>query len=185
MIDDVLNEAESKMGKTIDALRRDLMAIRTGRAAPSLIERVVVEAYGTEVPLQQMAGISAPEARLLVVSPYDKSTLGAIERALRKSELGLNPSNDGSLIRIAIPPLTEERRREMVKLVNRYGEEAKVALRNVRRDAIKDMGDLEHEKMISEDDNKRGQERVQDLTDRHVKLVDEIGKAKEHEVMAV
>lgn len=185
MIDDVLKEAEVKMGKTIEALRRDLSTIRTGRAAPTLIERVMVDAYGTEVPLQQMAGIAAPEARLLVVTPYDKSTLGAIEKALRRSELGLNPTNDGTLIRIAIPPLTEERRREMVKLVHKHGEEARIALRNVRRDSIKDLGDLEEEKLISEDDGKRGQERVQELTDRHVKQVDEIGKAKEAEVMAI
>jgi ribosome recycling factor len=185
MIEDVLQEAEQKMGKTIEALRRDLMGVRTGRASPSLIERVTVEAYGTEVPLFQMAGISAPEARLLVVSPYDRSTLGAIEKALRRSDLGLNPVNDGSVIRIAIPPLTEERRREMARLVHRYGEEARIALRNIRRDAIKDLHDLEEEKLISEDETKRGQDRVQDLTDRHTRQVDEIGKAKEQEVLAV
>lgn len=185
MIDDVLREAESRMNKTIEALRRDLMTVRTGRASPSLIERVMVDAYGTQVPLQQLAGISAPEARLLVVQPYDRSTLGAIDKALRKSELGFNPSNDGTVLRIAIPQLTEERRREMVRLVHKYAEEARVAMRNIRRDAIKDLSDFEHEKLISEDDLKRGQEKVQDITDRHIKQVDEIVKSKEHELMAV
>jgi ribosome recycling factor len=185
MIDDVLAEATSRMDKTIEALHRDLMTIRTGRASPSLIERVMVEAYGTQVPLQQLAGINAPEARLLVVQPYDRSTLGAIDKALRKSELGFNPTNDGAVLRIAIPQLTEERRREMVKLVHKYGEEARVAVRNIRRDSIKDLAELEHEKLISEDDLKRGQDRVQEITDRHIKQVDEIGKTKEHEVMAV
>jgi ribosome recycling factor len=185
MIDDVLAEADTKMNKTIEALRRDLMTIRTGRASPALIERVSVDAYGTQVPLFQMAGINAPEARLLVIQPYDRSTLGAIEKALRKSELGFNPTNDGTVIRIAIPPLTEERRKEMVKLIHRHVEDARVAMRNIRRDAIKDMTDLEHEKLIGEDDCKRGQDRVQEVTDRHIKQVEEIGKAKEHEVLAV
>ena len=185
MIEDVLQETETRMGKTVEALRRDLQTIRTGRASPSLIERVMVDAYGTQVPLFQMAGINAPEARLLVVQPYDRSTLGAIDKAIRKSELGFNPTNDGTVIRIAIPPLTEERRREMVKLVHRHVEESRIALRNIRRDSIKDLGDLEDEKMISEDESKRGQDRVQEVTDRHIKQVDEIGKAKEHEVLAV
>ncbi len=185
MINDVLAECETRMGKSIEALRRDLLTIRTGRAAPALVERLPVDAYGSQMPLNQLAGINAPEARLLVIQPYDRSTLGAIEKALRKSEMGFNPTNDGTVIRIAIPPLTEERRREMVKLVHRHVEEARVSLRNIRRDAIKDIGDLQHEKMISEDDAKRGQDRVQDLTDRFVKQVDEIGKSKEHEVLAV
>lgn len=185
MINDVLAEGEARMAKSIEALRRDLMTIRTGRAAPSLIERVTVEAYGTQVPLNQVAGINAPEARLLVIQPYDRSTLGAIEKALRKSELGFNPTNDGAVIRVAIPQLTEERRREMVKLVHKHVEEARISLRNIRRDAIKDIADLQHEKLISEDDGKRGQDRVQELTDRFTKQVEEIGKTKEHEVLAV
>jgi ribosome recycling factor len=185
MIDDVVADADSRMNKTIEALRRELMTIRTGRASPSLIERVMVEAYGTQAPLQQLASINAPEARLLVVQPYDRSTLGAIDKALRRSELGFNPTNDGAVLRIAIPQLTEERRREMVKLVHKYGEEARVAMRNIRRDSIKDLADLEHEKLISEDELKRGQDRIQEVTDRHTKQVDEISKTKEHEVMAV
>ncbi|MCC6626314.1 MAG: ribosome recycling factor [Chloroflexi bacterium] len=185
MIDDVAKESSERMDKTIEALHRDLMTIRTGRASPSLVERVMVDAYGTQVPLQQLAGINAPEARLLVVQPYDRSTIGAIDKALRKADLGFNPSNDGTVLRIAVPALTEERRREMVKLVHRYGEDARVAVRNIRRDAIKDLVDLEHEKLISEDDLKRGQDRVQDITDRHIKQVDEIGKIKEQEVMSV
>jgi ribosome recycling factor len=185
MIDDVLKEADARMNKTVEALRRELVTIRTGRASPALIERVPVDAYGTQVPLFQLASINAPEARLLVIQPYDRSTLGAIDKALRRSELGFNPTNDGTVLRIAIPPLTEERRKEMVKLVHRHVEEARVALRNIRRDSIKDMSDLEHEKMISEDDAKRGQERIQEITDRHIKQVDEVGKAKEHEVLVV
>lgn len=185
MIDDVAKESSERMDKTIEALHRDLMTIRTGRASPSLVERVMVDAYGTQVPLQQLAGINAPEARLLVIQPYDRSTIGAIDKALRKADLGFNPSNDGTVLRIAVPALTEERRREMVKLVHRYGEDARVAVRNIRRDAIKDLVDLEHEKLISEDDLKRGQDRVQDITDRHIKQVDEIGKTKEQEVMSV
>jgi ribosome recycling factor len=185
MIDDVVKETSERMDKSLDALRRDLMTIRTGRASPALVERVMVDAYGTQVPLQQLAGINAPEARLLVVQPYDRSTIGAIDKALRRADLGFNPTNDGAVLRIAIPPLTEERRREMVKLVHRYSEEARVALRNIRRDAIKDLTDLEHEKLISEDDLKRGQDRVQDVTDRHIKQVDEIGKTKEQEVLTV
>ena len=185
MIEDVLTDLESRMTKTVEAFRRDLTTIRTGRASPALVERVSVEAYGTQVPLLQMASINAPEPRLLVVQPYDRSTLGDIDRALRKSEMGFNPTNDGTVIRIAIPALTEERRREMVKLVHRHGEEARIALRNIRRDGIKDLDDLEHEKMISTDECKRGHDRVQDLTDRFVKQVEEIGKAKEHEVLEV
>jgi ribosome recycling factor len=185
MIDDLLSDTETRMHKTIEALRRDLMTIRTGRASPGLVERVIVEAYETQVPLLQLANISAPEARLLVVQPYDRATLNAIERGLRKAEMGFNPTNDGNVIRIAIPPLTEERRREMVRLVHRHGEEARVALRNIRREANKDLTDLEHEKLISEDERRRAEERIQDITDRFIKHVDEIGKAKEHEVLEV
>jgi ribosome recycling factor len=185
MIEDVLADGESRMAKTIEALRRDLMTIRTGRASPALIERLNVDAYDTQMPLNQLAGINAPEARLLVVQPYDRATLGAIEKALRRSEMGFNPTNDGAVIRIAIPPLTEERRREMVKLVHKHVEEARVSLRNIRREAIKDVADLQHEKMISEDDAKRGQDRIQELTDRFTKQVEEVGKGKEHELLDV
>jgi ribosome recycling factor len=185
MIDDVLKEAEGKMKKTIEALHRELTSIRTGRASPTLIERLLVEYYGTTTPLNQLAGISAPEPRLLQVTPWDKGALGAIEKAIQKSELGLNPTNDGKLIRIAIPALTQERRRDMSKLVKHHVEEARVALRNVRRDALADLKELENEKMISEDEHKRGNERVQNLVDRYIREAEEVGAAKEAEVLEV
>jgi ribosome recycling factor len=185
MIDDVLKEAEAKMKKTLEALGRELTSIRTGRASPALIERLIVEYYGTPTPLNQLAGINAPEARLLQVTPWDKNSLGAIEKAIQKSELGLNPTNDGKIIRIAIPALTTERRREFSKLIRHHVEETRVALRNIRRDALGDLKDLENEKMITEDDHKRGNERVQHLTDRYIREAEEIGAAKEAEVMEV
>jgi ribosome recycling factor len=185
MIDDVLKEAEARMKKSLEALHRELGTIRTGRASPALIERLTVEYYGTPTPLNQLAGINAPEPRLLQVTPWDKNSLGAIEKAIQKSELGFNPTNDGKVIRIAVPALTQERRRELTKLVKHHVEEARVALRNIRRDALGDLKDLENEKMISEDDHKRGTERVQHLTDRYIREAEEIGAAKESEVMEV
>jgi ribosome recycling factor len=185
MIDDVLKEAESRMKKSIEALRRELTTIRTGRASPGLIEHLPVEYYGTATPLNQMAGISVPEPRLLQVTPWDKGALGAIEKAIQKSELGLNPTNDGKVIRIAIPTLTQERRRDLTKLVKHHVEEARVALRNIRRDALNDMKELENEKMISADEHKRAMERVQQLTDRYIREAEDVGAAKEAEVMEV
>jgi len=185
MIDDVLKEAEARMKKSLEALHRELGTIRTGRASPALIERLTVEYYGTPTPLNQLAGISAPEPRLLQVTPWDKNSLGAIEKAIQKSELGFNPTNDGKVIRIAVPALTQERRRELTKVVKHHVEETRVALRNIRRDALNDLKDLENEKMISEDDHKRGSERVQHLTDRYIRDAEEIGSAKEAEVMEV
>ena len=148
MIQDVLADAESRMGKAMDALRRELGTIRTGRASPSLVDRLTVEYYGTPTPLNQLAGVSVPEPRLLVIQPWDRGTIGAIERAIQKSELGLNPSNDGQLIRIGIPALTEERRKQLVRLVHNHVEEGKVAVRNIRRDAIGNVRDLLDERMI-------------------------------------
>jgi len=185
MIDDVLKEAEVKMKKSLDALHRELSTIRTGRASPALIERLTVEYYGTATPLNQLAGISVPEARLLQVTPWDKNSLGAIEKAIQKSELGINPTNDGKVIRIVVPAPTEQRRRELAKLVKHHVEETRVALRNLRREALTDLKDLENEKMITEDDHKRGSERVQQLTDRYIREAEEIGAAKESEVMEV
>jgi ribosome recycling factor len=185
MIDDVLKEAESRMKKSIEALRRELTTIRTGRASPGLIEHLPVEYYGTSSPLNQLAGISVPEARLLQVTPWDKGALGAIEKAIQKSELGLNPTNDGKVIRIAIPTLTQERRRDLTKLVKHHVEEARVALRNIRRDALHDLKELEDEKLIAADEHKRAQERVQQLTDRYIREAEEVGAAKEAEVMEV
>jgi ribosome recycling factor len=185
MIADVLADAESRMGKAMDALRRDLGAIRTGRASPSLVERLPVEYYGTPTPLNQLAGISVPEPRLLVIQPWDRGTMGAIEKAIQKSELGLNPSNDGQVVRIAIPPLTEERRKQLVKLVHNHVEEGKVAVRNIRRDAMAHVRELMNERLISEDDERRAEHQVDELTKRFIEEADRIGKAKEHEVLEV
>lgn len=185
MIDDILLDAEDRMEKTIDALKRELSGIRTGRAAPGLIEHLHVEYYGTPTPLNQLAGISAPEPRMLVVQPWDRGSLGIIEKAIRSSDLGLNPTNDGQLIRIAIPPLTEERRKSLVRVVRAKVEEDRVALRNVRRDAVSHIKDLMKEKEIGEDDERRGEQQIQELTDRFVAEADEIGKQKEDEVLEV
>ena len=183
MIDDVLTDAEERMQKSLDTLRRDLGGIRTGRASTGLIERLDVEYYGTVMPLNQLANISAPEAHLLVVQPWDKSATSAIERALRTSELGLNPSSDGQVIRIAIPPLTEERRKSLVKLVKQTVEEHRVAIRNIRRDALAQIKEMLHEKMIGEDDERRAEHQVDELTKRYVSEAEKIGKHKEGEVL--
>ena len=185
MIQDVLADAESRMAKAMDALRRDLDTIRTGRASPTLVERVQVDYYGSSTPLNQLAGISVPESRLLVIQPWDKGTIGAIEKAIQKSELGLNPSNDGQVIRIAIPALTEERRKQMVKLVHNHVEEGKVAVRNVRRDAMGSVRELMNEKLISEDDERRAEQQVEEVTKRFVEEADRIGKTKERDVLEV
>ncbi len=185
MIADVLRDAESRMEKAIDALRRDLGSIRTGRANPSLVDRVTVDYYGTPTPINQMAGISVPEARLLVIQPWDRGTIPAIEKAIQKSELGLNPNNDGQVIRIAIPALTEERRKQLVKGVHQHAEEGKVALRNIRRDAIGSVRELTSERLISEDDERRGTSQIEEMTKKFVDEIDRIGKTKEHEVMEV
>lgn len=185
MIEDVITETNSRMRKALEALQRDLTTVRTGRASPSLIERVPVEQYGTELPLNQLGTVAAPEARLLTVMPWDKSSIGAIEKALRKSDLGLNPTNDGNLIRIAIPPLTEERRRALVKVVHAKLEEARVALRNIRRDAMTQAREFKDEKLISEDDERRAEKEIQELTNKFINQAEQIGKDKEREVMAV
>ena len=185
MVEDVIRDAEGRMGKAMEALRRDLSGIRTGRASPSLVDRLVVEYYGTPTPLNQLAGISVPEPRLLVIQPWDRGTIGAIEKAIQKSDLGLNPNNDGQVVRIAIPSLTEERRKQLVKLVHKNVEEGKVAVRNIRRDAISQVRELADERMISEDDERRADHQIEDLTKRFVEEADKIGKAKEQEVLAV
>ena len=178
MIKDLLKDTEERMKKTLDSLDEDFKAVRTGRASPALVERVMVTYYGAPTPLLQLAVISAPEPQMLLIRPYDPSSIRDIEKGIMQAELGLNPNNDGRLIRIPIPRLTEERRRELVKVVKRQVEETKVALRNVRRNALEDMRDYETEKLISEDDLKRGQDELQKLTDKHVKLVDEAGEHK-------
>ena len=185
MIDEVLGELRQRMARSVEVLQEDLMGIRTGRASPALVEKLQVEYYGTMTSLNQMASIAAPEPRLLVIRPWDPSALQDIERAILKSDLSLTPMNDGKLIRLNIPRLTEERRRELVKVVARRVEEARVAIRNLRRDALQDLKDFEKEKMISEDDFFRGKEKVQELTDEFIEKVDKIGKRKEAEVMEI
>ena len=185
MINEVLDELGERMQKSVGSLQDDLLSIRTGRASPALVEKLAVEYYGTATPLNQMASIAAPEPRLLVIRPWDPSALADIERAILKSDLGLTPMNDGMLIRLSIPRLTEERRRELVKVVSRRVEEARIAVRNLRRDALQDLKEFEKEKMISEDDFFRGKDKVQELTDEFIEAIDGIGKRKEEEVMEI
>jgi ribosome recycling factor len=185
MIRETMDDAEQRMTKAMESLRRDLNTIRTGRASPSLLDRITIDYYGTPTPLNQVAGISVPEARLLVIQPWDRGTIGLIEKAILKSDLGLNPNNDGQVIRIGIPPLTEERRKQLVKVVHNHVEEAKVAVRNIRRDAMTQVRELMNEKMISEDDERRGEHQLDELTKRFTDEADKIGKSKEHEVMEV
>jgi ribosome recycling factor len=185
MIKETLADAESRMGKSIEALHRDLNTIRTGRASPALLDRVHVDYYGTSTPLNQMAGISAPEARLLVIQPWDKGSIPDIEKAIMKSDLGITPNNDGTVIRIGIPPLTEERRKQLVKQVHHHVEDAKVSVRNIRRDSMNQVHELKNEKLISEDDGRRAETQLEEITKRFVDEADKIGKAKEHEVLEV
>ena len=185
MIKDAIKSAEDRMGKAMDALRRDLGTIRTGRAAPALLDRVTVEYYGTETPLNQVAGVSAPEARMLMIQPWDRGTIPAIEKAIMKADLGLNPSNDGQVIRLSIPPLTEERRKQLVKNVHSMVEEAKVSVRNVRRDAVHAVHKLLTDKEISEDDERRANSQIDDLAKRFTDEASAIGKDKEREVLEV
>jgi ribosome recycling factor len=180
-----MNEAKERMEKTIEALHGDLRTIRTGRASPALVERLQIDYYGAPTPLNQLAGTTVPEPRMLVIRPWDRSTIGIIEKAILKSDLGLNPSNDGQVIRLIIPQLTEERRRELSKQVARRVEEARVANRNIRRDAIDMLRELEKEKLISEDELFTGRDEIQKLTDESIKEIDEIGKAKEAEILEV
>ena len=185
MIQEALQDAEGRMKGAITSLEGDLGGFRTGRASPQLIERLVVEMYGVEMELKQMAVISVPEPQQLAIRPYDANSISAIERAVLKSDLGIMPNNDGKIIRLNIPRLTEERRRDLNKLVNRRVEEAKVAVRNVRRDILNDLREFKDEGLIPEDDFYRGQDELQDVTNKYTKLIDEIGKAKEAEIMEV
>lgn len=185
MIKDSIATAEDRMQKAMHALRRDFSSVRTGRAAPALLDRVTVEYYGTDTPLNQLAGVSAPDARMLVVQPYDRGSIPAIEKALMKSDLGLTPSNDGQLIRLSIPPLTEERRKQLVKTVHTMVEESKVSVRNIRRDAVHSIHKLVADKQISEDDERRGTQQIDDLAKRFTDEASQIGKDKEREVMEV
>ncbi|MDY6848367.1 MAG: ribosome recycling factor [Geoalkalibacter sp.] len=185
MYDDILKKTRSGMEKAIDALKKDFSKVRTGRASTALLDEVRVDYYGTPTPLNQVGSLTVPEPRMIMIQPWEKNLLPEIEKAILKSDLGLNPSSDGQLIRIAIPPLTEERRKEMVKLVKRMGEEARIAIRNVRRDSNDALKKMEKGKEISEDELKRGEKDIQDLTDQYVKKVDELISSKETEVMEV
>jgi ribosome recycling factor len=185
MLNDVKADAEERMKKAIEALQRELATVRTGRASPALLDRVEVDYYGAMTPLNQLAGVNAPEARLLVIQPWDKGSINAIERAIRTADLGVNPTNDGDVIRIAIPALTEERRKEMVKVVRSRVEDCRVAIRNIRRDSISQVKELAQEKMISEDDERRGEHDIQDITNKFVAQAETIGKEKEEDVLEV
>ncbi|MGE7601762.1 ribosome recycling factor [Peribacillus sp. NPDC097675] len=181
----VISNAKTKMEKAIGAYTRELASIRAGRANASLLDRISIDYYGSQTPINQMAGISVPEARLLVIQPYDKTILGEIEKAILKSDLGLNPSNDGSIIRIAIPALTEERRKDLVKVVKKEAEEAKIAVRNVRRDANDELKKLEKNGEITEDDLRGYVDDIQKMTDGNISKIDDITKDKEKEILEV
>ncbi|MDO5717531.1 MAG: ribosome recycling factor [Tissierellia bacterium] len=183
MYEPIINELENKLKKTISALKDELTQIRAGRANPALVEKITVDYYGVPTPLQQVASISAPEARLLVIQPWDASIIKEIEKEIQKSDLGITPSNDGKLIRLPFPVLTEERRVELTKVAKKISENSKVSIRNLRRDAIDDIKKLEKEKSLPEDDRKVAENKVQEVIDKYNKMVEEILKAKEDELM--
>jgi ribosome recycling factor len=185
MAADIFEDAERRMQKAVEALRQDLSAIRTGRASASLVERIQIDYYGAPTPINQVSQISVPEARLIIIQPYERKLLTDIEKAIQKSDLGINPNNDGQVIRLNIPPLNEERRREMVKTLHKKLDEHKVAIRNVRRDAHDKLRDREKKKEISEDELKRSSERLQKLTDRYIDEMDKVGRSKELEILEV
>jgi ribosome recycling factor len=185
MTDDLFEDAQRRMQKAVEALRQDLGSMRTGRASAALLERITVDYYGTPTPINQVATISVPEARLLVIQPWDRKMLTDIEKAIQKSDLGINPNNDGQVIRLAIPPMNEERRRDMVKVLHKKLDEHKVAVRNVRRDTHDKLRDREKKKEVSEDELKRATDRLQKLTDRFIEEMDKAGKAKEREILEV
>lgn len=185
MLKEIYQETESRMKGAVQALEEDLSGIRTGRAHPALVEKLQVEYYGMPTPLVQLASISIPEPRSILIRPFDASTLKAIERGIMASDLGLTPNNDGKSIRLNLPPLTEDRRRDLVKIVHNRVEDGRVAVRNVRRDTIKDLREYEQEKMISEDERKRGEDEIQKITDRFIEEMNDIGERKEKEILEV
>jgi ribosome recycling factor len=185
MTADLLEDAERRMHKAIEALKQDLNSIRAGRASTALLDRITVEYYGTPTPINQVASVTAPDARLLVIQPWDKKLLVDIEKAIQKSDLGINPNNDGQMIRLVIPPMSEERRRDLVKALHKKLDEHKVAVRNIRRDVQDKLRDREKKKEVSEDELKRSQERLQKLTDKSVEEMDKVGKSKELEILEV
>jgi ribosome recycling factor len=185
LIDELLEDAKERMRKSVEASRGELATVRTGRASPHLHDRIVVDYYGAATPLKQLANVSASDARLLTVSPFDSSSIGAIEKAIQESDIGLTPSNDGSVIRLQIPEMTEERRREMVKVVNGVAEEGRVAVRNVRRDVMHDLRELKKEGEAGEDDERRAETALQKQTDDAVAEIDALLKGKEEEILEV
>lgn len=185
MLELVYSDAEERMEKVINAFQREMATLRAGRATPALLDRIEVDYYGTVTPLNQLAGVSAPESRLLVIQPWDKQSLGDIEKAILKSDLGLTPTSDGNIIRLAIPQLTEERRKELVKLVRKKAEEGKVSIRNIRRDANEEIKQLEKSSDITEDERRRAQDKIQEITDKKIVEIDEVTNAKEKEMMEV
>jgi len=185
VIDEILTDAETRMGKSVDSLRSELVKIRTGRAHPSLLDQIVVDYYGTDTPINQVANVTVEDSRTLAVAPWEKQMVAVVEKAIINSGLGLNPATTGNLIRIPMPPLTEERRRELVKVVKGDGESAKIAVRNIRRDANGDFKDLLKKKEISEDDSRDKEDSIQKLTDRFVASVDEVVAVKKKELMEI
>jgi ribosome recycling factor len=185
VLEDVVKSAQQRMEKAIQALKRDLATVRAGRATPAMLDKVMVEYYGTQMPVNQVSTVSVPEPRQLLITPWDKSMLAEIEKAIQKSDLGLNPMNDGSTIRLVIPPLTDERRQELAKVVRKMAEEARVAIRNVRRDANDDLKRMEKAGDVSEDEVRRGMDRIQALTDRFVAEVDKMAEVKEREITEI
>jgi ribosome recycling factor len=185
MIEDIKKDAGDRMAKSVEALRHELAKIRTGRAHPSLLDHITVDYYGTETPIKQVANVTAEDARTLAVSPWEKSMVQAVEKAIMQSDLGLNPNTAGTVIRVPMPPLTEERRRDLIKVARQEAEQGRVAIRNIRRDANSELKEMVREKMISEDDERRGQDLVQKLTDRFVKEVDQVLEEKEGDLMSI
>ena len=185
MINDLLNETRSKMKSTISVFEEDLLGIRSGRASTALVDRLEVDYYGQPTELRQLANLSTPEPMQILIRPFDKSSVKAIEKAIQQANIGVNPSVDGEVIRLNMPPLTKERRQELVKFLHQRMEEARVAIRNIRRSSNDDLRDFEKEKLISEDDQKNGQEEVQKLTDESIEKIDELGKVKEAEILEV
>ncbi|MGH8003224.1 MAG: ribosome recycling factor [Limisphaerales bacterium] len=185
LVKEIYQREEEKMKKSLEAVAHELASIRTGKATTALLDAIRVEYYGSMVPLNQVGTVSAPEARLLTVQPWEKTVIPNIVKAIQKSELGLNPQSDGNIIRLPIPPLTEERRKDLVKLVHKLAEEGKVAIRNIRRDAVENVKKVEKEKKISEDDSKKAQKHIQEITDRFIESVDKLVAGKEKEIMEV
>jgi len=185
VIDEIHADAEKRMGKSVDSLRAELIKIRTGRAHPSLLDQIMVDYYGTDTPINQVANVTVEDSRTLAVAPWEKQMVAVVEKAILNSGLGLNPSTAGNLIRIPMPPLTEERRRELVKVVKHDGENAKIAIRNIRRDANSDFKDLLKEKEISEDESRQAEDNIQNITDKYVSSVDEVITVKEKELMEI